>query len=153
MGIGHTRWATHGAPSFLNSHPHLNEKGTIAVVHNGIIENYIELREWLIERGYKFVSDTDTEVVPHLIDFYYEGDIVDASIKAVKRLQGSYALGIVSIYELDDILYTWAGPEIAVASIKAYTTQLIAMYIIALYFAQNKNTLTSEEIEAIKNVY
>ncbi|MFT8315882.1 MAG: glutamine--fructose-6-phosphate transaminase (isomerizing) [Clostridium sp.] len=368
VGIGHTRWATHGAPSFLNSHPHLNEKGTIAVVHNGIIENYIELREWLIERGYKFVSDTDTEVVPHLIDFYYEGDIVDASIKAVKRLQGSYALGIVSIYEpdkvvavrkdsplivglkkdenfiasdipavlsetrdvyllndnefvvltkdgvdiitedkvkvekevyhvtwnadaaekagfehfmlkeiheqpkatkntmtsriisgekikldsinltkeqiedinkvyivacgtayhagivgkyvieklakipvevdiasefryrdplvnektlmivisqsgetadtlaamrlakakgarviavtnvvgstisreADDILYTWAGPEIAVASTKAYTTQLIAMYIIALYFAQNKNTLTSEEIEAIK---
>lgn len=368
VGIGHTRWATHGAPSFLNSHPHLNEKGTIAVIHNGIIENYIELREWLIERGYKFVSDTDTEVVPHLIDFYYEGDIVDASIKAVKRLQGSYALGIVSIYEpdkvvavrkdsplivglkkdenfiasdipavlsetrdvyllndnefvvltkdgvdiitedkvkvekevyhvtwnadaaekagfehfmlkeiheqpkatkntmtsriisgekikldsinltkeqiedinkvyivacgtayhagivgkyvieklakipvevdiasefryrdplvnektlmivisqsgetadtlaamrlakakgarviavtnvvgstisreADDILYTWAGPEIAVASTKAYTTQLIAMYIIALYFAQNKNTLTSEEIEAIK---
>ncbi|SMC27025.1 glucosamine--fructose-6-phosphate aminotransferase (isomerizing) [Clostridium acidisoli DSM 12555] len=104
IGIGHTRWATHGAPSVLNSHPHINRTGTIAVVHNGIIENYIELREWLIEKGYKFITDTDTEVVPHLIDYYYEGDIVDASIKAVKKLQGSYALGIVSLNDPNKIV-------------------------------------------------
>ena len=99
LGIGHTRWATHGAPSVLNSHPHINGKSTIAVVHNGIIENYIEIREWLIEKGYKFVSETDSEVIPHLIDFYYKGDILDAVIEASKKLQGSYALGVVSTYE------------------------------------------------------
>ncbi|MDD3224795.1 MAG: glutamine--fructose-6-phosphate transaminase (isomerizing) [Clostridium sp.] len=104
IGIGHTRWATHGEPSVLNAHPHTNEAGTIAVVHNGIIENYIELREWLIEKGYKFVSETDTEVIPHLVDYYYKGDLLDASIKAVKRLKGSYALGIICSDEPDKLI-------------------------------------------------
>lgn len=104
IGIGHTRWATHGEPSVLNAHPHTNEKGTIAVVHNGIIENYIELREWLIKRGYKFKSETDTEVIPHLVDYYYKGDLLDASIKAVKRLKGSYALGIICSDEPDKLI-------------------------------------------------
>lgn len=96
VGIGHTRWATHGAPSDLNSHPHTNEDGTIAVVHNGIIENYMILKEWLTSEGYKFKSETDTEVIPHLVDYYYEGDLLDAVIKAVKRMEGSYAIGVVS---------------------------------------------------------
>ena len=74
IGIGHTRWATHGEPSDLNSHPHLNNKGTIAVVHNGIIENYLELRNWLKDKGYSFISDTDTEVIPNLIDYFYNKD-------------------------------------------------------------------------------
>lgn len=95
LGIGHTRWATHGEPSDVNSHPHTNEAGTIAVVHNGIIENYIELREWLISEGYKFKSQTDTEVIPHLVDYYYNGDLLDAFIKATKKLSGSYAIGII----------------------------------------------------------
>ncbi|ADL53339.1 glutamine--fructose-6-phosphate transaminase (isomerizing) [Clostridium cellulovorans] len=96
VGIGHTRWATHGVPSVGNSHPHLNKKGTIAVVHNGIIENYLELREWLGKEGYTFVSETDTEVIPHLVDYYYNGDLLEAVLKTVDRLKGSYALGVVS---------------------------------------------------------
>src|SRR3712207_7578640 len=95
IGIGHTRWATHGAPSDTNSHPHTNEKGTIAVVHNGIIENYILLRDWLTSEGYKFKSETDTEVIPHLVDYYYEGNLLDAVMKAVKKMEGSYAIGVI----------------------------------------------------------
>lgn len=95
MGIGHTRWATHGEPSDINSHPHYNEKNTIAVVHNGIIENYMKLREELTERGYKFLSQTDTEVIPHLLDFYYTGDIVETVKIVVSKLEGSYALGVI----------------------------------------------------------
>ena len=95
LGIGHTRWATHGVPSSINSHPHTSMDGKISVVHNGIIENYEELRAMLQDRGYKFVSQTDTEVVPHLIDLYYEGDLFAAVRKAVKDLQGSYALGVI----------------------------------------------------------
>ena len=72
MGIGHTRWATHGKPSDENSHPHTNGEATISVVHNGIIENYMKLREWLSEKGYEFISETDTEVIPHLVDYYYQ---------------------------------------------------------------------------------
>lgn len=96
LGIGHTRWATHGEPSDENAHPHLNEEETIAVVHNGIIENYIAIKEELINKGYKFKSQTDTEVVVHLIDSLYEGDLLTAVFKAVERLKGAYALGVIS---------------------------------------------------------
>lgn len=95
-GIGHTRWATHGAPSDENSHPHMNQDSTIAVVHNGIIENYITLKDELQKIGYNFLSETDTEVVTHLIDFYYRGDLFDAVKKALKRLKGAFALGVIS---------------------------------------------------------
>lgn len=95
-GIGHTRWATHGAPSDVNSHPHLNMDETIAVVHNGIIENYMEIREMLIAEGYVFKSETDTEVAVHLIDKYYEGDLLAAVYKAVAQFRGAYALGVIS---------------------------------------------------------
>ena len=104
VGIGHTRWATHGEPSDVNSHPHLNQDGTIAVVHNGIIENYIELREWLTKEGYTFKSQTDTEVIPHLVNYYYNGDLLDALIKATKKLQGSYAIGAISKNEPDTLI-------------------------------------------------
>ncbi len=96
VGIGHTRWATHGAPSDTNSHPHLNEEASIAVVHNGIIENYLALKEELQSRGYRFVSETDTEVITHLIDFYYEDDLLEAVKKAIKRLKGAFAIGVIS---------------------------------------------------------
>ncbi|NLB21530.1 MAG: glutamine--fructose-6-phosphate transaminase (isomerizing), partial [Clostridium sp.] len=96
LGIGHTRWATHGAPSDENSHPHNSNNGKISVVHNGIIENYMELREKLKEQGYLFYSDTVTEVIPNLIDFYNEGDLLSAIRKTIKDLKGSYALGIIS---------------------------------------------------------
>ncbi len=94
-GIGHTRWATHGVPSNENAHPHFNEAGTIAVVHNGIIENYQKLRNMLTERGYAFASETDTEVVAHLLDYYYKGDPLQAVLKMMNRVEGSYALGII----------------------------------------------------------
>lgn len=95
LGIGHTRWATHGEPSDVNSHPHFNMDRTIAVVHNGIIENYMELKEELQAEGVKFLSKTDTEVVAHLVDKYYEGNLLDAVYKATQRLRGAYALGVI----------------------------------------------------------
>lgn len=97
LGIAHTRWATHGVPSDINSHPHSNSNSTIAVVHNGIIENYIDLKDKLEAKGYKFVSQTDTETIVHLIDYYYKltNDIIDAVSKSVSELRGSYALGII----------------------------------------------------------
>ena len=104
IGIGHTRWATHGEPSDVNSHPHANEKGDIAIVHNGIIENYMRLKEELQEKGYKFVSETDTEVISHLLDYYYEGDLIETIKKMITRLEGAYALGIVSKNNPDKLI-------------------------------------------------
>ena len=95
VGIGHTRWATHGEPSDKNAHPHFNEARSIAVVHNGIIENYMKLKNKLINRGYHFISDTDTEVVAHLLDYYYKGNPLEAITKVLHRVEGSYALGIL----------------------------------------------------------
>lgn len=95
MGIGHTRWATHGEPSDTNSHPHLSKSGRFAVVHNGIIENYLKLREYLTKKGFEFISETDTEVIAHLFEYYYDGDIIDAMIKVIGKVDGSYALGIL----------------------------------------------------------
>ena len=95
VGIGHTRWATHGAPSDINSHPQVSDSGKFAVVHNGIIENYLALKQHLIRRGVSFVSETDTEVVAQLLEYYYKGDIMDAVIKVLQKVEGSYALGII----------------------------------------------------------
>ena len=103
-GIGHTRWATHGAPTDLNAHPHLSNDGRFAVVHNGIIENYLELRRELIRDGYVFQSETDTETIVHLLEKYYDGDIKTAVMKTAARLEGSYALGIVCT-DTPDALY------------------------------------------------
>ncbi|MBP3204354.1 MAG: glutamine--fructose-6-phosphate transaminase (isomerizing) [Lachnospiraceae bacterium] len=94
-GVGHTRWATHGAPSDLNAHPHTNKKGSIVVVHNGIIENYMALKKKLEKRGYEFISETDTEVLAHLLDYYYKGNPLEAITKVLHRVEGSYALGIL----------------------------------------------------------
>ena len=94
-GIGHTRWATHGAPNDVNSHPHCNEKKTIAVVHNGIIENYIYLKNKLMKRGYNFLSETDTEVIAHMLDYYDTGNPLETITKVLHRVEGSYALGIM----------------------------------------------------------
>lgn len=94
-GIGHTRWATHGAPSIANAHPHLSQDRKFAVVHNGIIENYAEIKKELISEGFVFSSETDTEVIPMLLQKYYDGDLKAAVRKTVSRLNGSYALGIL----------------------------------------------------------
>lgn len=104
MGIGHTRWATHGAPSDVNSHPHTSDSGKFAVVHNGIIENYAQLKAMLISEGYKFVSETDTEVIAHLVEHLYTGDLVDTLIKVIHRLEGSYALGVLSADQPDSFV-------------------------------------------------
>ena len=95
LGIGHTRWATHGAPSDVNSHPQVSRSGKIAVVHNGIIENYAALKDFLMSRGVPFVSETDTEVVAHLIEYFYEGDLLEAVGHVLRRIEGAYALGII----------------------------------------------------------
>lgn len=95
LGIGHTRWATHGAPSNENAHPHFNKDKSIVVVHNGIIENYLKLKKKLESKGYEFLSDTDTEVIAHLLDYYYRGNPLQAIAKIMHRMEGSYALGIV----------------------------------------------------------
>ncbi len=94
-GIGHTRWATHGVPSNVNAHPHFNADGTITVVHNGIIENYIQLRRMLTDKGYQFLSETDTEVLAHVLDYYYKGNPMETVTKVLHRVEGSYALGIL----------------------------------------------------------
>ncbi len=95
IGIGHTRWATHGEPNDKNSHPHFSENLSVAVVHNGIIENYAPLKEELLKKGAKFTSDTDTEVVAHLIDSFYNGDLLEAVIKTCEVIRGAYALGVI----------------------------------------------------------
>ncbi len=102
-GIGHTRWATHGVPSNENAHPHFNESETIAVVHNGIIENYIQLRDKLIKKGYKFHSETDTEVLAHMLDRYYKGNPLETITRVMHRVEGSYALGIIFADHPDEI--------------------------------------------------
>ena len=104
MGIGHTRWATHGEPSDVNSHPHTNVSGKIAVVHNGIIENYAKLKAWLEGNGIVFRSQTDTEVIAHLIDFNYKGNLLEAVIATLKKIEGSYALGVICEDNPDQII-------------------------------------------------
>lgn len=104
VGIGHTRWATHGEPSDINSHPHVNAEETIAVVHNGIIENYLELKQRLIKKGYVFKSETDTEVVALLLDYYFDGDLLKTLAKVMTRIEGSYALGIMNKDNPDEII-------------------------------------------------
>lgn len=106
IGIGHTRWATHGVPSNLNSHPHTNESETISIVHNGIIENYRELKSFLLDEGYFFHSETDSEVVVHLLDYYYNGDILKALKTVISKLEGSYALCVVSTNNPNEVLIT-----------------------------------------------
>ncbi|MBC7196013.1 MAG: glutamine--fructose-6-phosphate aminotransferase, partial [Deferribacterales bacterium] len=102
VGIGHTRWATHGKPSYENAHPH--SSFGISLVHNGIIENYLDIKKNLIEKGYKFESETDTEVIAHLIHSNYKSDIFEAVKVSVKQIKGSFALAVISVNEPDKII-------------------------------------------------
>lgn len=106
LGIGHTRWATHGEPSDVNSHPHMNSTNTISLVHNGIIENYMTLKEKLEQKGQEFVSETDTEVAVQLIDYYYKesNDLLDSVLKSMDKIEGSYAFGVICNDEPDKII-------------------------------------------------
>ncbi len=113
-GIAHTRWATHGAPTKRNAHPHVDCKGDIAIVHNGIIENYLELKVELLQKGHVFDSDTDSEVIAHLIEEYYAGDLEEAVRKAVQRLRGAYAICVISINEPDKMVAARNGSPLVV---------------------------------------
>jgi glucosamine--fructose-6-phosphate aminotransferase (isomerizing) len=163
LGIGHTRWATHGEPSVSNAHPHFNSNKTIAVVHNGIIENYQPLREKMIQKGYTFVSDTDTEVVAHLLDYYYEGNPLKAVEKVMHRVQGSYALGILfkdypdKMYAVrkDSPLIVGVSPE---GNFIASDVPAILKYTREVYFIENREicelsrdgiTFYNEDMESI----
>ncbi len=150
-GIGHTRWATHGGPSDVNAHPHFNAGRSIAVVHNGIIENYIKLRKVLESRGYGFVSDTDTEVVAQLIDYYYKktgGDILDTITKVMHRVEGSYALGILFL-EQPDRLYALRKDAPLIAG-RSKDGSLIASDVPALLkYTRDVFFLENEEIACL----
>jgi len=104
VGIGHTRWATHGEPNDINAHPHTSHHGKIAVVHNGIVENYLKLKDWLMTKGTVFHTETDTEVIAHLIEYYYEGDLVQAVQKAIHRMEGAYAIGVICKDQPDTLI-------------------------------------------------
>lgn len=156
VGIGHTRWATHGEPSDINSHPHSNASGTISVVHNGIIENYMKLREWLKSLGYEFKTETDTEVVPHLIDHFYEGDIVKAVMKALDKIEGSYALGVVCSDEPDKIVAVRKDSPLIVGLGKgenfiASDVPAILSHTRDVYFLDNSEiaVLTKDKVEIL----
>jgi len=114
IGIAHTRWATHGAPSEKNAHPHLDEKARFAVVHNGIIENYVSLKERLIAKGHKFISETDTEVLAHLIDDCYEGDLLKAVAATLKKVEGTFGIAVISSENPGQIVTARRGSPIVI---------------------------------------
>ena len=114
IGIGHTRWATHGEPCDINAHPHTDEKEQIAVVHNGIIENYLEIKQELVSKGIKLKSQTDTEVIAHLISLFYEGDLLEAVFKVLPRLKGAYAFAVISSLEPNRIVAVRYGSPLVV---------------------------------------
>ncbi|MCA8947301.1 MAG: glutamine--fructose-6-phosphate aminotransferase, partial [Planctomycetes bacterium] len=109
VGIGHTRWATHGVPNLVNSHPHVSYDGKLSIIHNGIIENYRELKNELLEQGVQFKSDTDTEVVAHLLAKNYDGDLLATVHKVLKRLRGAYAIAVCHSDEPNRIIATRVG--------------------------------------------
>ncbi|UJA31946.1 glutamine--fructose-6-phosphate transaminase (isomerizing) [Clostridium sporogenes] len=150
IGIGHTRWATHGVPSDVNSHPHLNMDETIAVVHNGIIENYMEIKEWLISEGVKFKSETDTEVIAHLVDHYYEGDLLQAVFKTIKKLRGAYALGVVCKHNPEQLVAVRKDSPLIVGigeneNFIASDVPAILKYTRDVYFLDNGEVVTLEK--------
>lgn len=154
LGIGHTRWATHGAPSDVNSHPHSNMDNTVTVVHNGIIENYVELREWLTsEYGIKFKSDTDTEVIAHLIGIYYDGDLHKAVNRAVEDMRGAYAIGVIAADEPDKMVAVRKDAPLVAGigegcNFIASDIPALLKYVRKIYLIENNETvvLTKDKI-------
>ena len=147
VGIGHTRWATHGEPSDINSHPHGNKR--ITIVHNGIIENYRQIKEFLISEGYSFVSETDTETVAKLIDYYYSGDPLSAIIKVLSEIKGSYALGIM-FRDFPDRIYAVRKDSPLIVG-KGENENFIASDVPAIMkYTRNYYLLEQDEIAEIK---
>lgn len=157
VGIGHTRWATHGEPNDRNAHPQFNETRSIAVVHNGIIENYMKLKNKLITRGYHFISETDTEVVAHLLDYYYKktnGDVIDTITKVMHRVEGSYALGIIFAEHPDKVYALRKDSPLIVGKSKegnliASDVPAVLKYTRDVYYIENEEIacLTEDTIE------
>lgn len=152
-GIGHTRWATHGSPTDTNAHPHFNGSASIAVVHNGIIENYQKLKRKLESRGYHFVSETDTEVIAHLLDRYYTGSPLEAITKVMHRMEGSYALGIIFQDHPDEIYAVRKDSPLIVGkssagNLIASDVPAILKYTRSVYFMENEEIakLTRDDI-------
>lgn len=147
IGIGHTRWATHGAPSTVNAHPHINGDGSIAVVHNGIIENYTEIKEWLIKDfGIEFRSETDTEVIAQLVGVYYDGDLYKAVTKAVGKMRGAYAIGVMAAAEPDKIVAVRKDAPLIAGIGKgcnfiASDIPALLKYVREIYLVENNETL------------
>ena len=142
LGIGHTRWATHGVPSDVNAHPHFNKEKTIAVVHNGIIENYLELRAELEAEGYVFLSQTDTEIAAHMVDKYYEGNLLEAVYKATERFRGAYALGVISADNANELVAVRKDSPLVVGlgedeNMIASDIPAILKYTRSVYFLEN----------------
>ncbi len=149
IGIGHTRWATHGAPSEVNAHPHTDERGLFAVVHNGIVENYLELRKELEEKGHHFRSETDTEVIAHLIAEYYNGNLFDAVLKTVNRLKGAFAFAVITPLEKDKIIGVKKGSPLVVGLGKG--ENFLASDIPAILpYTRNTISLDDGEIAVLK---
>lgn len=143
MGIGHTRWATHGSPSDTNAHPHYNQDQSIVVVHNGIIENYLKLKKRLERKGYTFVSETDTEIIAHLLDYYYDGNPLRAVTKIMHRMEGSYALGIIFKDHPDELYAVRKDSPLIVGhteggSIIASDVPAVLKYTRDVYFIENE---------------
>ena len=152
VGIGHTRWATHGIPNHANSHPHFNVQETIAVVHNGIIENYIPLKNKLKRKGYQFVSDTDTEVIAQLLDYYYKGNPMEAITKVLHRVEGSYALGIMFAEHPEEIYAVRKGSPLIVGKNEsgafiASDVPAILKYTRTVYFVDEQEVACLKENE------
>ncbi len=157
VGIGHTRWATHGEPNDRNAHPQFNETRSIAVVHNGIIENYMKLKNKLINRGYQFISETDTEVVAHLLDYYYKktnGDVIDTITKVMHRVEGSYALGIIFAEHPDEVYALRKDSPLIVGkseegNLIASDVPAVLKYTRDVYYIENEEIacLTADAIE------
>src|SRR5579862_4613232 len=113
-GIGHTRWATHGRPTEENAHPHRDCKGDIVVVHNGIVENYLQLKQQLTAEGHIFVTETDTEVIAHLVEKYFDGNLENAVRDAIRQLTGVFALSVISRRDPNKIVAARSGPPVVV---------------------------------------
>ena len=150
LGIGHTRWATHGAPSDVNSHPHMSNDAAVAVVHNGIIENYMDIKAELIQKGYHFLSDTDTETVAHLIDDYYRSGMtfIDSVFSAIHRVEGAYALGIICKDEPETLIAVRKGCPLVIG--KGEEENFIASDIPALlHYTRDVYFMEDNEIAVI----
>ena len=142
-GIGHTRWATHGEPSELNAHPHCSDDRNVVGVHNGIIENYLKLKKKLMSKGYEFLSETDTEVIAHMLDYYYNGDPLATITKVMHRMEGSYALGILFRDHPDEVYAVRKDSPLIVGTSKsgnliASDVPAVLKYTRDVYFLENE---------------